>query len=290
MENSVFKIGQTVLVTDRRRHNSRHIWYKHKNCVNNNEEYIIQDIDYTYFDGIVLKINNTAYRGEYAKIISQPLPKKWFINVTKDNQFDIEKWLGEHSFNLGDWSCVSYNKTANDRGNQHQDLIEINTKQFRNEILNKKQEVMKIQTIKRGDLLKLYKQFTCSDFQNRVEPYLKDTWNKDTNYEIEIKQVDLDYLIGNGTDSQQGMAVEALIDLIEDKNIFKKNLSSLTVEIFSKEITGESGIFQLSNAAAEYMGRKDLINRSLYVKSDIRVIIHENIGSNEDTVLEFIRK
>lgn len=63
------------------------------------------------------------------------LPEKWYINVTKENLKILDKWLGKHSYNLGVWSCVHYNKNACDRNNQPANYQEISFEDFQRLVL-----------------------------------------------------------------------------------------------------------------------------------------------------------
>lgn len=63
------------------------------------------------------------------------LPEKWYINVTEENLKILHIWLGEHSYNLGVWSCVHYNKKASDRYNHPSNYTEISFEDFQRLVL-----------------------------------------------------------------------------------------------------------------------------------------------------------
>lgn len=69
------------------------------------------------------------------------LPEKWSVNVTDSNLQIINKWLGEHRFNLGRWSCVNYNKSATDIIHKDSRLTTISFEDFERLVLNKPSKI-----------------------------------------------------------------------------------------------------------------------------------------------------
>lgn len=75
-------------------------------------------------------------------------------------------------------------------------------------------------TIKRKILVKLYNEFTCSDWKNRISPYLIEN----TNDTIEIKREDVLYAIKNASTEQKAAIQKAGVSL--DQNTHLAGLNS----------------------------------------------------------------
>lgn len=69
------------------------------------------------------------------------LPEKWSLPLENHYLEEVKNWLGSESlkYNLGDWSSVNYDKTANDKENVPKHYTEITFEQFKKYVLNKEE-------------------------------------------------------------------------------------------------------------------------------------------------------